>query len=315
MNGKPGIALAVTKQSDGNTVAIVDEFFRRMDKMRDRTPKGITIAQTDGFIDNSRSIRESFEETMHALVFGGLLAVFVVFVFLRRTRPTLIVAAAIPLSLITTFGMIWLLDYTLNTMTLLGLTLAIGVVIDDAIIVLENIERHREGGRPAREAARVGTREITFAAAAATFSVAAVFIPVAFATGQMGSFLTEFGMTVSVAVIVSLLVALTLTPMLAARMPPPAPRKEGSIYERLEDGFRALEALYTRILDWSLTHRLATGGIAVAAIALAVLAGRDLPRQSSPRPATRASWASSSRRPPAVRFSRRSTCSKRTRRG
>jgi hydrophobe/amphiphile efflux-1 (HAE1) family protein len=283
MNGKPGIALAVTKQSDGNTVAIVDEFYRRMEMMRDRTPDGIEIADAEGFIDNSRLIRESFEETMFALVFGGLLAVFVVFIFMRRTRPTLIVAAAIPLSLITTFGMIWVLDFTLNTMTLLGLTLAIGVVIDDAIIVLENIERHRENGLNAMDAARIGTREITFAAAAATFSVAAVFLPVAFATGQMGSFLTEFGITVAVAVIVSLLVALTLTPMLASRMPAPKPRAEGGLYDRLESAFKALEAFYAGVLDWSLGNRIATTGIAVAAVVLAVLAGSQLPGEFFPK--------------------------------
>ena len=283
MNGKPGIALAVSKQSDGNTVAIVDEFYRRLDLMRGRTPAGVEIAQPEGFIDNSKLIRESFEETMFALIFGGLLAVFVVFVFMRRTRPTMIVAAAIPLSLVTTFGLIWVFGFTLNTMTLLGLTLAIGVVIDDAIIVLENIERHREGGLSALDAARVGTREITFAAAAATFSVAAVFLPVAFASGQMGSFLTEFGITVAVAVIVSLLVALSLTPMLASRMPPPKPRGEGSLYQRLEAGFQALESFYERVLDWSLRNRIVTAGIAVAAIVLAVLAGRQLPGEFFPK--------------------------------
>lgn len=283
MNGKPGIALAVRKQSDGNTVAIVDEFYRRMDLMRGRTPDGIEIAEREGFIDNSRLIRESFKETMFALVFGGLLAVLVVFVFMRRTRPTLIVAAAIPLSLVTTFGVIWVLDFTLNTMTLLGLTLAIGVVIDDAIIVLENIERHREGGLPAVEAARVGTREITFAAVAATFSVAAVFLPVAFATGQMGSFLTEFGITVAVAVIVSLFVALSLTPMLASRMPPPKPRSEGSLYHRLQIWFEGLESTYTRVLLWTLEHRLVTSGFAVVAVLLAVFAGSRLPTEFFPK--------------------------------
>ena len=144
-----------------------------MDVVRGRTPGGIEIVDQEGFIDNSQTIRESFEETIEALWMGGLLAVVVVFVFMRRTRPTMIVAAAIPLSLIATFGMIWICDFTLNTMTLLALTLAIGVVIDDAIIVLENIERHRESGKSALQAARDGTREITFAAAAATFSVAA----------------------------------------------------------------------------------------------------------------------------------------------
>ncbi len=283
MNAKTGISLAVRKQSDGNTVAIVDEFYRRMDMMRGRTPEGIEIAEGAGFIDNSRLIRESFEETMFALVFGGLLAVLVVFVFMRRTRPTLIVAAAIPLSLVTTFGMIWVLDFTLNTMTLLGLTLAIGVVIDDAIIVLENIERHREGGLSAMEAARVGTREITFAAVAATFSVAAVFLPVAFATGQMGSFLTEFGVTVSVAVIVSLLVALSLTPMLASRMPPPKPRPEGGLHHRLELWFNNLESGYAKVLHWSLEHRVMTSSIAVGAVLLAVLAGSRLPAEFFPK--------------------------------
>ena len=276
MNGKPGMAIAVKKQSDGNTVAIVDEFMRRMDLVRGRTPDGIEVVAQEGFIDNSRTIRESFEETIQALWMGGLLAVFVVFVFMRRMRPTMIVAAAIPLSLIATFGMIWIFDFTLNTMTLLGLTLAIGVVIDDAIIVLENIERHRELGKSALVAARDGTREISFAAIAATFSVAAVFLPVAFATGQMGSFLTEFGVTVSVAVIISLLVALTLTPMLAARMPPPKTRVEGSLYDRLEDWFKGLESAYCTALDWTLRYRGRTALLAVAAIVVAVLAGSQL---------------------------------------
>src|SRR5690606_19889129 len=113
MNGKPGIAIAVKKQSDGNTVAIVDEFYRRMDILRERAPEGIHIVENAGFIDNSELIRESFEETLFSLVFGGLLAVFVVFVFIRRTRPTLIVAMAIPMSIVATFGMIWLFDYPL----------------------------------------------------------------------------------------------------------------------------------------------------------------------------------------------------------
>ncbi len=282
MNGQPGVAIGVSKQSDGNTVAIVDEFKKRMDRLREAAPPTIHISEEDGFIDNSESIREAFEETIFALWFGGFLAVVVVFVFVRRTRPTFIVALAIPLSVITAFGLIWVFDFTLNTMTLLGLTLAIGVVIDDAIIVLENIERHREEGSDARKAAIEGTREITLAAAAATFSVAAVFIPVAFAEGQMGSFLMEFGVTVAVAVVVSLFVALTLTPMLAARMPPPKERDEQSVYHRLERGFNGLESTYRRVLEWSLDHRLKTFAIAAAAIALAVFAGRQLPGEFVP---------------------------------
>jgi len=152
-NGVPTVGVGVRKQTGGNTVAICDEVFRRLQELRPLLPEGIAIDEGSGFIDFSRSIRESVAETEFALVFGGLLAVLTVFVFLRRMRPTLVVAAAIPVSLITTFGLVWLAGYTLNTMTLLGMALAIGVVIDDAIIVLENIERHREMGKNARDAA------------------------------------------------------------------------------------------------------------------------------------------------------------------
>jgi HAE1 family hydrophobic/amphiphilic exporter-1 len=282
INGQPGMGLAIRKQANGNTVAIVDEFVRRLDQIRPALPPGIHIADRDGFLDFSKPIRESVQETLFALVFGGLLAVFVVFVFLRRTRPTLIVAAAIPLSLIATFGLVWLFGYTLNTMTLLGMTLAIGVVIDDAIIVLENIERHRESGKPAHQAAADGTRQIAFAATAATFSVAAVFVPVAFSEGQMGAFLSEFGLTVAGSVVISLFVALTLTPMLAARMPAPKPREHGSIYHHLERGQLAIEETYRRVLEWSLGHRLATAGIAIASLLLAWGAAKRLPGEFFP---------------------------------
>jgi HAE1 family hydrophobic/amphiphilic exporter-1 len=230
----------------------------------------MTIADPVGWVDFSKGVREAVDETEFALMFGALLAVLVVFVFLRRTRPTLIVAAAIPISLIATFGLVWLFGYTLNTMTLLGMTLAVGVVIDDAIVVLENIERHREEGATAREAASAGTRQIAFAATAATVSVAAVFLPVVFVEGLVGSFLGEFGLTVAGSVMISLFVALTLTPMLAARMPPPAERAHGSIYHRLEQGLGALESGYRRVLHWTLANRAVTVLGALAALGLAV---------------------------------------------
>lgn len=272
-HGKNSVAIGIIKQSDANTVAVANEAFRRLELIRERLPKGIELADREDYIDFSSPIVESVEESQFALLFGGFLAVFVVFIFLRRVRPTLIIALAIPLSLVSTFGLIWVADYTLNTMTLLGLTLAIGVVIDDAIIVLENIERHREGGKPARQAAQDGTREITFAATAATFSVAAVFIPTIFAEGIVGAFLSEFGMTVAGSVILSLFVALTLTPMLAARMPPPKPQKPGGFYERLEKVFQSLEERYRRVLEWSIGSRRARTLTLVAAVASLLLAG------------------------------------------
>jgi HAE1 family hydrophobic/amphiphilic exporter-1 len=209
-------------------------------------------------------------------MFGALLAILVVFVFLRRTRPTLIVAAAIPISLVATFGLVWAAGYTLNTMTLLGMTLAVGVVIDDAIVVLENIERHREEGAPPHIAASTGTRQIAFAATAATVSVAAVFLPVVFVEGLVGSFLGEFGLTVAGSVMISLFVALTLTPMLAARMPPPAERSHGGLYHRLEVAFRTLETRYRELLDWTLTHRALTVAGALSSFALTLLIASQL---------------------------------------
>jgi HAE1 family hydrophobic/amphiphilic exporter-1 len=282
-NGRPTLALGVMRKSGENTVAIVDEVYARLPRIRSILPDGMSIAHPSGWVDFSKGVREAVDETEFALLFGGLLAVFVVFVFLRRTRPTLIVAAAIPLSLIATFGLIWLFGYTLNTMTLLGMTLAVGVVIDDAIVVLENIERHREHGEPAWEAASSGTRQIAFAATAATFSVAAVFLPVVFLEGLVGSFLGEFGLTVAGSVMISLFVALTLTPMLAARMPPPSQRARGSIYHRLEVAFAALERAYRRLLYWSLDHRGATVGIALATFALALVFGSRLKTEFFPR--------------------------------
>ncbi|MCG8588898.1 MAG: efflux RND transporter permease subunit, partial [Proteobacteria bacterium] len=271
--GVATVGIGIRKQAGGNTVAIVDEVLKRLDGIREALPEGIEVADPAGFIDFSKGVREAVEETEFALVFGALLAVFVVFVFLRRTRPTLIVAAAIPISLLATFGLVWVAGFTLNTMTLLGMALAVGVVIDDAIVVLENIERHRESGEEPLEAASKGTHEIAFAATAATVAVAAVFLPAVFVEGVVGSFLGDFGLTVAGSVMISLFVALTLTPMLAARMPEPKERAHGSIYHRLEQGFAWLESHYATVLDWTLAHRLATGGLAVGSLALAFAAG------------------------------------------
>jgi len=275
-NGRPAIALGVMRKSGENTVAIVDEVYRRLPKIRAILPADMRIDDPEGWVDFSKGVREAVAETEFTLIFGALLAVLVVFVFLRRTRPTLIVAAAIPISLIATFGLVWAFGYTLNTMTLLGMTLAVGVVIDDAIVVLENIERHREAGASAREAAATGTRQIAFAATAATISVAAVFLPVVFVEGVVGSFLGEFGLTVAGSVLISLFVALTLTPMLAARMPPPEERSHGSIYHRLEQAFEALEASYRRVLNWTLVHRGATVGLALGTFVAALGLGSQL---------------------------------------
>ncbi len=269
-DGVPTVGVGILKQSGANTVAISDEVYRRMDQLRGEMPPGIGFRADEGVADFSVPIRESVKETLFALIFGAILATLTVFVFLRRTRPTLIVAAAIPISLVATFGVMWMAGFTLNTMTLLALAVAVGVVVDDAIIVLENIERHREQGEGPREAASAGTRQIAFAATAATVSIAVVFLPVVFVKGIVGSFLGEFGATVASSVMISLFVALTLTPMLAARMPPPKERAHGSIYHRLEQGFAWMERSYRQLLEWAVIHRFKTLGIGAASFVAAL---------------------------------------------
>ncbi len=264
-DGRPGVGIGVTKSTDGNAVAVTGEVKDRLDKITPLMPDDMKFKGREGIMDFTISIREAVEEAYFSLWFGAFLATLTVFFFLRRFRPTLVVALAIPLSIVTTFGVMWVLDFTLNTMTILGLTLAVGVVIDDAIVVLENIERHRERGESPREAASKGAREIAFAATSATLAIVAVFLPVVFAEGLVSSFLGEFGATVAAAVMVSLVVALTLTPMLAARIPPPEVRSDDSIYRVFDRWLEALESSYRSVLEWAITHRVVT--LAVASVA------------------------------------------------
>jgi HAE1 family hydrophobic/amphiphilic exporter-1 len=275
-NGQPAAGIGILKQSRANTVAICDSAHDRIDQLRPLLPSGMVFPERDAVIDFSDAIRESVAETQFALILGGILAAFTVWLFLRRLRPTLIISTAIPVSLVATFGFMWMLGFTLNVMTLLALALAVGVVIDDAIVVLENIERHRELGEEPRTAASKGTREIAFAATAATLSIAVVFLPVVFVKGIVGSFLSEFGITVASAVIVSLFVAFTLTPMLAARMPAPKQVQHGSVYHRLEQAFVAWERAYARTLDWALGHRLTVLAIALLSFVAALGFGSQL---------------------------------------
>ena len=272
--GKRALGIGIMKQAGGNTVAIADEAERRITYLNSILPPDLQMREGHGIIDFAEPIRESVAETKFALIFGALLAVLTVFIFLRRWRPTMIVALSIPLSLIASFGVTWLFGYTLNTMTLLGMAVAVGVVIDDAIVVLENIERHRDQGEDAFEAAHNGTREIAFAATAATVAIAVVFLPVVFIEGIVRNFLGEFGVTVASSVLISLFVALTLTPMLAARVPAARETQHGSVYHRLEQAFAWLEDHYRSALDWTLAHRWTTlGGALLSGVLSIVLMG------------------------------------------
>src|SRR5215208_3432359 len=215
LNGKPAVTVAVRKQSGVNTVALTSAIKARMAELRETLPPTFEIRLVR---DDSEFINASLHAIQEHLVLGGILAALVVLIFLRNVRSTIIAAIAIPTSIIGAFAMMAVLGFTLNQMTMLALTLMVGIVIDDAIVVLENIYRFvEEKGRPPFQAAIEGTREIGLAVMATTLSLLAVFIPVGFMTGIVGRFMSSFGLTAAAAIAVSLIVSFTLTPMLAAR--------------------------------------------------------------------------------------------------
>lgn len=215
LNGEPSVSLAIRKQSGANTIALINGVKQRMAEIQPLLPKDLKIAITR---DQSEFIETSLHAIEEHLIVGGVLAALVVFLFLWNFRSTIIAALAIPSSIISAFALIAALGYSLNQMTMLALTLMVGIVIDDAIVVLENIYRFVEekGMRPF-QAAIEGTKEIGLAVMATTFSLLAVFIPVGFMSGIVGRFMSSFGLTAAAAIAVSLIVSFTLTPMLAAR--------------------------------------------------------------------------------------------------
>lgn len=213
-NGQPAVALDIVKQSGANTVELARKVKKALAQLATELPPDIRIDIVD---DNSVFIENSIHEILFNIRFGMFLAILVIFLFLLDIRPTIITGLAIPISLISTFTLMKALGFTINMMTLLGLSLAVGILIDDAIVVIENIYRHISEGKSAREAAFSGTKEIGLAVMATTFSIVVVFVPVAFMRGIVGRFFYQFGMSVAFAVIISLFVAFTLTPMFSSR--------------------------------------------------------------------------------------------------
>jgi HAE1 family hydrophobic/amphiphilic exporter-1 len=254
MSLQPSLGIGVAPRSGANLVDVNRGALERMEELAVDFPEGMTW---DVAFDGAEYVEVSIENVQFDIVYGAILAILVVFVFLRSWRSTFIVSLAIPTSLITTFGFMRLFGFSLNNMTTLALALSVGVVIDDAIVVLENIFRHLEEGEDPDTAASRGTREIALAAMASTFSIAAVFLPVAYMEGLIGQFLFEFGVTVAVAVLVSLFVALTLTPMLCSRLLSVKP-KHGRLHQTLERAFTALERTYAALLEVVLRHKIVT---------------------------------------------------------
>jgi HAE1 family hydrophobic/amphiphilic exporter-1 len=251
LDGRRGVSLLVRRQSGENIVAVAQGVKRALRELAPSLPAGMEMVVAQ---DTSRFIESSVRDVAQDLLWGGLLAVLVVLAFLRSGRATLIAATAIPTSLFASFTLFYFMGFTLNNMTLMALSLSIGMLIDDAIVVLENIWRHIEGGRRPMEAASVATREIGLAVIATTLAICAVFVPIAFMGSMIGKFFREFGLVVACAVCVSTLVAVTLTPMLCSRYLRPG-EAHGGAYRLLERLFVSLEARYRAALAWGLDHR------------------------------------------------------------
>jgi multidrug efflux pump len=264
-NGKQAISLGVVKQATANPLDVSREVQAKLPAIIEGLPKGLAL---DVAYDTSVFIDESIKSVFHTIVEAVLLVVLVILVFLRSFRATLIPLVTIPVSLVTTFAIMYAAGFSINTLTLLAMVLAIGLVVDDAIVVLENVHRYIEGGMRPFEAALKGTREIAFAVLAMTITLAAVYAPVAFTTGRTGQLFIEFAMSLAGAVIVSGFVALTLTPMMCSRLLRDH-EKHGRIYNFLERGLEGLTSGYRRALTASLSMR----GIIVLALVGVMVGG------------------------------------------
>ena len=272
LDGEPALGMQIQKQTGANTVEVADRVKQGLASLQAEMPTGVALRVVQ---DNSIFIQDSVNDVTTTLILGALLTVLVVFCFLNSWRSTVITGVTLPISVISAFTIMRLLGFTLNVMTLMGLSLAIGMLIDDAIVVRENIVRHMEHGADHMTAAIDGTAEIGLAVMATTFTIIAVFVPVAFMGGIVGRFFYQFGMTVGFAVLVSLFVSFTLDPMLSSRWYDPsieAGRRKGWLSRALASANRRFENLHDvlgRSLDWSLHHRAAVLGIAVLSIVVA----------------------------------------------
>ncbi len=277
--GRPAVAIGVVRQSKANLVEVADAIRAELPVIQASLPPGVNIFPA---FDQSVFVRRSIQEAEETLVIAALLVVAIIFVFLRNLRATIIPGLAIPTSIVATFAIMYFLGFSINNFTLLALTLAIGIVVDDAIIVLENAYRHQEElGEDPVTAAVNGTREIAFAVIATTISLVAVFTPLAFLQGTTGRLFNEFGIAVAGAVLVSGVVALTLTPMLSAKILR-LPSSHGRMYKALESGFDGIANGYARLLRVAVRLRWFTVLGAAVLVFLSVFVFRALDREFVP---------------------------------
>ncbi len=277
-NGIPTVGLGVRLQPGANMVAVADRVYAAMEEIKPMLPPEVSFHYST---DQSGFVRESIGELQFAVLMCTVLVVLTIFLFLRNVAATIIVGLTIPISFIGTFGFMRFLGFSLNELTLLAMALAVGVIVDDAIVVLENIYRRREEGAEPIEGAIQATKEVFFAVVSTTLSLVAVFVPVAFLKGFVGRFFYEFGMTIAIAVCLSSLVALTLTPMLCAYL-----LRVGTghnvLFRFSEAGFLGAERFYGTALRFSLRHRFVMIAIGVATLGFAYSLSRGIGREFLP---------------------------------
>ncbi|HET6975820.1 MAG TPA: efflux RND transporter permease subunit [Pyrinomonadaceae bacterium] len=269
LNGVPTVTLDIRRQSGANTVEVIKGLKDALPRTTSQLPEDVKV---EIIRDQSRYIEAALHEIQVHLVLGSILASLVVLLFMRSWRSTLIAAVAIPCSVISTFGMMKALNFTLNSVTMLALVLMVGVVIDDAIVVLENIFRFIEEKRiDAKEAAREATKDIGLAVLATTLSLVVIFLPVSFMSSISGRFLYQFGITAAVAILVSLLVSFTLTPMMSSRLISVKDAKGGHESPASRRGFyRYIDGVYTHMLAFAMRHRIAVAVVAIATVLTSV---------------------------------------------
>ncbi len=268
-NGSPSVAIGVVRQSKANLIQVAQRIRDALPAIQQTLPPGVNLQIA---FDGSVFVTHSIDDARLTLVIAAILVVLIIFVFLRNLRATIIPGLAIPTSIISVFAILYFLGFSINNFTLLALTIAIGIVVDDAIIVLENAYRHQEElNEEPQQAAVNGTREIAFAVIATTIALVAVFTPLAFLQGTTGRLFNEFGIAMAGAVIISGFVALTLTPMLSAHILRVS-RQHGALFKVFERGFNAIAERYATLLRAALRHRaIVVGGMAVAVLLAGVL--------------------------------------------
>src|SRR5690349_5829486 len=281
LNGVPTVTLDIRRQSGANTVEVIKGLKDALPRVTAQLPQDV---QVDIIRDQSRYIEAALHEIQKHLILGSILASLVVLIFMRSWRSTLIAAVAIPCSVISTFGMMKALNFTLNSVTMLALVLMVGVVIDDAIVVLENIFRFIEEKRiEPKEAAREATKDIGLAVLATTLSLVVIFLPVSFMSSISGRFLYQFGITAAVAILVSLLVSFTLTPMMSSRLIRVSDAKGGHDAPASRRGFyRYIDGAYTYMLAFAMRHRIAVALVAIAVVLTSVPLYRSVKQEFIP---------------------------------